>query len=109
MRLLGFEPAPLLIGFVLGPMMEENLRRGLLLARGDYYQLLAQPITGSVLCLTLLLVLWSLWSSLRRRRAAAGAGSRRPRRAAAAAIPAGRPKTLPAVSPVGSEERRVGK
>ncbi|HEY9539222.1 MAG TPA: tripartite tricarboxylate transporter permease [Kiloniellaceae bacterium] len=74
MRLLGFEPAPLLIGFVLGPMMEENLRRGLLLARGDYYQLLAQPITGSVLCLTLLLVLWSLWSSLRRRRAAAGAG-----------------------------------
>src|SRR3546814_10041144 len=68
MRLLGFEPAPLLIGFVLGPMMEENLRRGLLLARGDYYQLLAQPITGSILSLTLLLVLWSLWSSLRRRR-----------------------------------------
>src|SRR3546814_4503661 len=61
MRLLGFEPAPLLIGFVLGPMMEENLRRGLLLARGDYYQRLAQPLTGPILSLTLLLVLWSLW------------------------------------------------
>ena len=29
------EPAPLLLGFVLGPMMEENLRRALLLSRGD--------------------------------------------------------------------------
>ena len=32
---LGCEPAPLLLGFVLGPMMEENLRRALLLSRGD--------------------------------------------------------------------------
>ena len=32
---LEMEPAPLLLGFVLGPMMEENLRRALLLSRGD--------------------------------------------------------------------------
>jgi TctA family transporter len=34
---LGTEPAPLLLGFILGPMMEENLRRALLLSRGDWW------------------------------------------------------------------------
>lgn len=73
MRLLAFEPAPLLIGFVLGPMMEENLRRGLLLARGDYAALVLQPITGTILAITVLLVVWSVWKSLRRaRRVAVG-------------------------------------
>ncbi|MGS0758579.1 tripartite tricarboxylate transporter permease, partial [Roseateles sp. GG27B] len=33
---LSCEPAPLLLGFILGPMMEENLRRALLLSRGDW-------------------------------------------------------------------------
>ena len=65
MRLLAFEPAPLLIGFVLGPMMEENLRRGLLLARGDYATLVLQPITGTILLLTAVLVVWSVWKTLR--------------------------------------------
>jgi putative tricarboxylic transport membrane protein len=32
---LGFEPAPMLLGYVLGPLMEENLRRAMLIARGD--------------------------------------------------------------------------
>ena len=36
---LGCEPAPLLLGFILGPMMEENLRRALLLSRGDWTHL----------------------------------------------------------------------
>lgn len=78
MRLLAFEPAPLLIGFVLGPMMEENLRRGLLLARGDYAALVMQPITGTVLALTALLVLWSVWKSLSagRRAVASETGSK---------------------------------
>lgn len=68
MRLLAFEPAPLLIGFVLGPMMEENLRRGLLLARGDYGTLVLQPITGTILAITAILLAWSVWTSLRRGR-----------------------------------------
>jgi putative tricarboxylic transport membrane protein len=71
MRLLAFEPAPLMIGFVLGPMMEENLRRGLLLARGDYAALVLQPITGTILAITAMLVVWSVWQSLRRGRRAA--------------------------------------
>lgn len=71
MRLLGFEPAPLLIGFVLGPMMEENLRRGLLLARGDYIALVTEPITGCILAVTAILVVWSVWKTLSGSRRAA--------------------------------------
>lgn len=67
MRLLAFEPAPLLIGFVLGPMMEENLRRGLLLAHGDYLTLLSRPVTGAVLFVAAALLVWSFWSALRAR------------------------------------------
>ena len=39
------EPAPLLLGFILGPMMEENLRRALLLSRGDWSVLVTRPIS----------------------------------------------------------------
>jgi putative tricarboxylic transport membrane protein len=73
MRLLGFEPAPLLIGFVLGPMMEENLRRAMLLARGDYLALFQRPISATLLTLAILLLVWAVWTSLRQRsRARAG-------------------------------------
>jgi putative tricarboxylic transport membrane protein len=48
---LDCEPAPLLLGFILGPMMEEYLRRALLIARGDVTVFVRRP-----LCLTLLLV-----------------------------------------------------
>jgi putative tricarboxylic transport membrane protein len=37
------EPAPLLLGFILGPMMEENLRRALLLSRGDWSVFVTRP------------------------------------------------------------------
>ncbi len=41
-----FEPAPMLLGFVLGPLMEENLRRAMLIARGDWTVFLTRPISG---------------------------------------------------------------
>jgi len=40
-----FEPAPLLLGFVLGPMVEENFRRALLLSRGDLSIFVSRPIS----------------------------------------------------------------
>lgn len=49
LRLFRFEPAPLLIGFVLGPMMEEFFRRAMLLSRGDPMVFLERP--GSALLL----------------------------------------------------------
>jgi TctA family transporter len=41
-----FEPAPLLLGFVLGPLMEENLRRALLISRGDWTVFLTRPLSA---------------------------------------------------------------
>jgi len=51
------EPAPLLLGFVLGPMMEENFRRALLLSRGDYTVFLTRPLSCGLLIAAALLVL----------------------------------------------------
>jgi len=53
---LGCEPAPLLLGFILGPMMEENLRRALLLSRGDWMILLYRPVSAPMLALTFILI-----------------------------------------------------
>ncbi|HET9976527.1 MAG TPA: tripartite tricarboxylate transporter permease [Burkholderiaceae bacterium] len=46
---LGCEPAPLLLGFILGPMMEENLRRALLLSRGDWTTFATRPLSAGLL------------------------------------------------------------
>jgi TctA family transporter len=54
---LDCEPAPLLLGFVLGPLMEENLRRALLLARGDATVFFTRPLSLGLLVAALLLVL----------------------------------------------------
>lgn len=58
---LGCEPAPLLLGLILGPMMEDNLRRALLLFRRDWSVLVTRPISatlqvGAVLLLTIVLL-----------------------------------------------------
>jgi putative tricarboxylic transport membrane protein len=44
-----FEPAPMLLGFVLGPLMEENLRRAMLIARGDPMTFVTRPISAGLL------------------------------------------------------------
>ncbi len=73
MRLLRFEPAPLLIGFVLGPMIEDNFRRAMILARGDFLRLFERPIAGTLLALVILLLLWMLVSAVRAKRLAPAA------------------------------------
>jgi len=50
---LGCPPAPLLLGFILGPMMEENLRRALILARGDWLALVSRPMPAGFLLMAL--------------------------------------------------------
>ena len=58
MRLLDFHPAPLLLGLVLGPMMEEHLRRALLLSGGDYMVFFERPISAVFVGLTAALLVW---------------------------------------------------
>jgi TctA family transporter len=53
---LGCEPAPLLLGFILGPMMEENLRRALLLSRGDWTTFVSRPLSAGLLIAALLMI-----------------------------------------------------
>jgi len=60
LAVLKFEPAPFLLGFILGPLMEENLRRGLQLARGDAMVFLQRPISGTLLAICALLLVWAL-------------------------------------------------
>jgi TctA family transporter len=48
---LDCEPAPLLIGFVIGPLMEENFRRAMLIARGDWTTFLTRPVSLGLLVL----------------------------------------------------------
>lgn len=55
---VGFEPAPLLLGFVLGPLMEENFRRAMLISRGDATVFIERPISAAFLVASLALVAW---------------------------------------------------
>src|SRR5574341_328884 len=65
---LDFETAPLLLGFVLGRLMEENLRRALALARGDPAVLLARPITLSLLAVAAVVLFVAVLPSISRGR-----------------------------------------
>jgi len=63
-----FEPAPMLLGFILGPLMEENLRRAMLIARGDATVFLTRPLSASLLVLALILLVIAVVPSIRKRR-----------------------------------------
>ena len=65
---LGCEPQPLLLGFILGPMMEENLRRALLLSRGDWTVFVTRPLSGSLLFVALILLGIVLLPSIKAKR-----------------------------------------
>ncbi|MGE4337009.1 MAG: tripartite tricarboxylate transporter permease [Pigmentiphaga sp.] len=65
---LRFEAAPLLLGFVLGPMMEENFRRALLLSRGDMSVFLTRPISAGFIAVGVGLILLLVVSNVRKRR-----------------------------------------
>ena len=67
-RKLDCEPAPLLLGFVLGPMMEENLRRAMLLSRGDATVFVTQPISAVMLVAAAVLLFIVILPSVRRTR-----------------------------------------
>ncbi|HET7805708.1 MAG TPA: tripartite tricarboxylate transporter permease [Pseudolabrys sp.] len=63
-----FEPAPLVLAFVLGPLMEENLRRAMLIARGDATVFITRPISGALIALAVGLLVIAALPMIRRRR-----------------------------------------
>ena len=62
---LGLEAAPLMLGFILGPMLEEYFRRQLLISRGDFSSFLTRPISGSLLALIAVFMVWQIVSFFR--------------------------------------------
>lgn len=54
---IGCEPAPMLLGFILGPMMEEFFRRALIIERGDFRVFIERPISAGLLAVALALLL----------------------------------------------------
>ena len=65
---IGFEPAPILLGYILGPLLEENFRRSMLLTGGDLSVFVARPVSAAFLGVSLLLVLWAMVAALRAKR-----------------------------------------
>ena len=67
-RKLECEPAPLILGFILGPLMEENLRRAMLLSRGDPLVFFQRPISAVMLGIAIFLLVITLAPGIRKKR-----------------------------------------
>ncbi|RDI57812.1 tripartite tricarboxylate transporter permease [Microvirga subterranea] len=64
----GFEPAPMLLGFVLGKLMEENLRRALIISRGSMETFIDRPVSAGLLAVALILLVLALLPTVRKGR-----------------------------------------
>jgi len=62
------EPAPLLLGFVLGPLLEENLRRAMILSRGDPTTFVSRPISATLLFIALAVLIIVFLPSVKKKR-----------------------------------------
>ncbi len=67
-RKLGCEPAPMMLGFILGPMMEEYLRRALLITKGDATVFVTRPISAALLAVSAVTLVIVLLPALKQKR-----------------------------------------
>ncbi|MCU4179017.1 tripartite tricarboxylate transporter permease [Bosea sp. BH3] len=65
---LGFEPAPLLLGFVLGKLMEEKLRQALIISRGSFFTFVERPISAGLLLVAVAVLAIALLPSMSKKR-----------------------------------------
>jgi TctA family transporter len=65
---LGCEPAPLLLGFVLGPLLEEHLRRSMIVSRGDPTVFFTRPISAILLAMAAVALVVAVLPAIRKRR-----------------------------------------
>ena len=64
----GFEPAPLLLGFVLGRLLEEKFRQALVLSRGSFMTFVERPVSGALLLVALVILIIAVTPAVRRSR-----------------------------------------
>ena len=67
LRLYNCPMPPLILAFVLGKLMEENLRRSLLISGGSFNFLWDRPLTLIILLVTAAIVIWQIYSSFRKK------------------------------------------
>ena len=67
LRLYNFPMPPLILAFVLGKLMEENLRRSLLISGGSFNFLWDRPLTLIILLVTAAIVIWQIYSSFKKK------------------------------------------
>jgi putative tricarboxylic transport membrane protein len=65
---LGCEPAPFLLGFVLGPLLEDHLRRALIISRGDLTIFVERPVSAVLLALAAIALAIAVLPAIRRKR-----------------------------------------
>ncbi len=65
---LGFEPAPMLLGFVLGKLMEEKLRQALILSRGSFTTFIERPVSATLLAVALVMLVIALLPAMSKKR-----------------------------------------
>ncbi|MGL4975568.1 MAG: tripartite tricarboxylate transporter permease [Bosea sp. (in: a-proteobacteria)] len=65
---LGFEPAPLLLGFVLGKLMEEKLRQALIISRGSFMTFVERPISAGLLIVAVIVLVIAVMPAMSRKR-----------------------------------------
>ncbi|MPN65126.1 hypothetical protein SDC9_212905 [bioreactor metagenome] len=60
MKRAGYEPAPLIIGLILGPTVETGLTQSLIIGNGNVYSLFMRPISGTILVIGILIIVYNL-------------------------------------------------
>ena len=65
---VGAEPAPFILGFILGPLMEENFRRAMMISKGDPTVFIERPISAVLLLMSLALLVILVMPAVRRKR-----------------------------------------
>jgi putative tricarboxylic transport membrane protein len=68
MRLYDFPMPPLILAFVLGGLMEENLRRSLLISNGSWEFLWGRPLTATIIGFTILIVGWQIYKTIKNKK-----------------------------------------
>jgi TctA family transporter len=67
LKFLGFSMAPLLLGFVLGPLMEEHFQRAMIQAHGNLLIFFERPISGTAMFIAIALAAWAAYAAIKRK------------------------------------------
>ncbi len=73
MKKVSLPSTPLLLGFILGPIIETELRRGLMKSRGSFMPFITEPISGVILAITVIVVCFTAWGEIKKMRQQKGA------------------------------------